>query len=126
MAAKSGGVFMGSAPVFAALGDETRLRLVARLCAGGPQSIARLTAGSEVTRQAVTKHLLVLADAGLVRGVWQGREHHWALEPEQLEVARRYLELMSEQWARRLDALERHLAAMPVAMAGRKRRRRTP
>lgn len=73
MAAKSV-AFMGSAPIFAALGDETRLRLVARLCAGGPQSIARLTAVSEVTRQAVTKHLLVLADAGLVRGVRQGRE----------------------------------------------------
>src|SRR5881296_2777931 len=68
MAVKSG-AFRGSAPIFAALGDGTRLRLVARLCAGGPQSIARLTAGSEITRQAVTKHLLVLADAGLVRGV---------------------------------------------------------
>jgi DNA-binding transcriptional ArsR family regulator len=125
MAAK-GDALMGSAPVFAALGDETRLRLVARLCAGGPQSIARLTAGSEVTRQAVTKHLLVLADAGLVEGVRQGREHRWALKPEQLEVARRYLDLMSEQWARRLEALERHLVFMPGTTAGKKRRRRTP
>jgi DNA-binding transcriptional ArsR family regulator len=116
----------GSVPVFAALGDETRLRLVARLCAGGPQSIARLTAGAEVTRQAVTKHLRVLADAGLVRGVWQGREHRWALEPEQFEVARRYLDMMSEQWARRLDALERHLALMPGTTPRRKKRRRTP
>jgi DNA-binding transcriptional ArsR family regulator len=115
-----------SAPVFAALGDETRLRLVARLCAGGPQSIARLTAGSEVTRQAVPKHLLVLAAAGLVRGVWQGREHRWALEPEQLEVARRCLEVMSEQWARRLQALERHLASMPGTTAAKTKRRRTP
>lgn len=87
----------GSAPIFAALGDETRLRLVARLCAGGPQSIARLTVGSQVTRQAVAKHLLVLADAGLVRGVRQGRERRWALNPERLEVARRYLDMMSEQ-----------------------------
>jgi DNA-binding transcriptional ArsR family regulator len=117
---------MASAPVFAALGDETRLRLVARLCASGPQSIASLTAGSDVTRQAVTKHLLVLADAGLVGGVRQGREHRWALKPAQLEFARRYLALMSEQWARRLEALERHLGSMPRSTAGKRKRRRTP
>ena len=125
MPAKSG-AFMGSAPIFAALGDETRLRLVARLCSGGPQSIARLTAGSEVTRQAVTKHLLVLADAGLVRGVRQGRESRWALKPEQLEVARRYLELISERWTERLEALERHLESMPETKARTRKRRRKP
>lgn len=125
MAAKSG-AFMGSAPIFAALGDETRLRLVARLCAGGPQSITRLTAGSDVTRQAVTKHLLVLADAGLVRGVREGRESRWALEPEQLEVARRYLDLISERWTQRLEALERHLESMPETKARRRKRRRNP
>jgi DNA-binding transcriptional ArsR family regulator len=114
-----------TAKLFAALGDETRLRLVARLCTGGPQSIARLTDGSEVTRQAVTKHLLVLADAGLVRDVRQGRERHWALNPEQLEVARRYLDVMSERWAQRLEALERHLASMPETGARRTKRRRT-
>jgi DNA-binding transcriptional ArsR family regulator len=102
-----------SAPIFAALGDRTRLRLVARLCEGEPQSIARLTEGSEVTRQAVTKHLLVLADAGLVRGVRQGREHRWGLEPEPFEVARRYLDRIGQQWSQRLEALERHLEAMP-------------
>ncbi len=116
MAAR-GGTLADSAPIFAALGDETRLGLVARLCAGGPQSIARLTAGSAVTRQAVTKHLLVLAEAGLVRSERQGRESRWALEPDQFEVARRYLDLMSEQWSRRLEALERHLDAMPDPQA---------
>ena len=125
MLAKTGG-FESSAPLFAALGDETRLRLVARLCAGGPQSIARLTAGSEVTRQAVTKHLLVLADAGLVRGVRQGRESRWALKPEQLEVARHYLELISEQWTKRLEALERYLESMPETRARTRKRRRNP
>ena len=115
-----------SAPIFAALGDETRLRLVARLCTGGPQSIARLTAGSDITRQAVTKHLLVLADAGLVRGMRQGRESRWALEPEQLEVARRYLDLISEEWTRRLDALERHLDSMPETTVPRTKRRKNP
>jgi DNA-binding transcriptional ArsR family regulator len=116
----------GSAPIFAALGDETRLRLVARLCAGGPQSIARLTVGSQVTRQAVAKHLLVLADAGLVRGERQGRESRWALEPEQLEVARRYLDWMSEQWTERLAALERHLDYRPETKARTRTRRRSP
>jgi DNA-binding transcriptional ArsR family regulator len=101
-----------SAPIFAALGDHTRLRIVARLCAGGPQSIARLTAGLDVTRQAVTKHLGVLAAAGLARGVPQGRERRWELEPERLDVARRYLDLISEQWTARLEALERHLDSM--------------
>jgi DNA-binding transcriptional ArsR family regulator len=116
----------GSAPIFAALGDETRLRLVARLCAGGPQSIARLTVGSQVTRQAVAKHLLVLADAGLVRGERQGRESRWALEPEQLEAARRYLDWMSEQWTERLAALERHLDSRPETKARTRTRRRSP
>src|SRR3989304_4018204 len=125
MGAKSG-AFMGSAPIFAALGDETRLRVVARLCAGGPQSIARLTAGSEVTRQAVTKHLLVLADAGLVRGMRQGRESRWALKPEQLGVARGYLDLISEQWTQRPEALERHLESMPETKARTRERRRNP
>ena len=101
------------APIFAALGDETRLRLVARLCSGGPQSIARLTVGSEVTRQAVTKHLLVLAEAGLVRGTRAGRESRWELEPRRLEAARRYLDRIAEEWTRRLEALERHLDSMP-------------
>jgi DNA-binding transcriptional ArsR family regulator len=97
-----------AAPVFSALGDEMRLLLVARLCQQGPLSIAKLTAGSDVTRQAVTKHLHVLADAGLVRGTRDGRESVWELEPRRLEEARRYLDLISKQWdsaLRRLKAL---------------------
>ncbi len=96
----------GSAPIFAALGDETRLALVARLGAGGPMSIARLTAGTDVTRQAVTKHLHVLADAGLVRGSRRGRERVWELEPRRLEEARRRLALVSEQWDEALARLK--------------------
>jgi DNA-binding transcriptional ArsR family regulator len=125
MAAKTGAL-RSSAPIFAALGDETRLRLVARLSAGGPQSIVRLTAGSEITRQAVTKHLLVLAEAGLVRGTRKGRESRWALEPERLEVARRYLDLISEQWTERLEALARHLDSLPETAVPRTKRRRNP
>ncbi|BDG02796.1 ArsR/SmtB family transcription factor [Anaeromyxobacter oryzae] len=96
-----------AAPVFAALGDETRLALVARLCDGGPWSIARLTEGSAVTRQAVTKHLQVLADAGLVRDTWRGRERLWELEPERLGEARRTLEEISRRWDEALERLRK-------------------
>jgi DNA-binding transcriptional ArsR family regulator len=87
-----------SASVFAALGDETRLRLVARLCDDGPMSITRLTAGSKVTRQAITKHLRVMEGAGLVRCKRHGRESVWQLEQRRLADARHYLDLISKQW----------------------------
>ena len=90
--------------MFAALGDQTRFRLVARLGSEGPLSIARLTDGTDVTRQAVAKHLRVLADAGLARGVRQGRERLWRLEAAPLAEARRSLELISRHWD---DALAR-------------------
>jgi DNA-binding transcriptional ArsR family regulator len=98
-----------SATVFAALGDQTRLRLVARLGAEGPLSIARLTAGSDVTRQAVTKHLRVLAEVGLARGVRKGRERLWRLDPAPLDEARRSLERIAERWD---EALQRLKAAV--------------
>jgi DNA-binding transcriptional ArsR family regulator len=95
-----------AAPLFSALGDEVRLRLVARLCAGGPQSISRLTEGTSVTRQAVTKHLQVLADAGLARSSRLGRESIWELEPQQLVEARRCLDRISAQWDEALGRLK--------------------
>ena len=95
------------APVFAALGDETRLRLIAVLCAGGALSIAQLTAGTDITRQAVTKHLQVLAEAGLVRDVKAGRERLWEFEAARLEEARRSLESISQQWDVALEKLRR-------------------
>lgn len=95
-----------SAPVFAALGDETRLRFIALLCAGGAMSIAQLTAGTEITRQAVTKHLRVLADAGLVRDIKAGRERLWEFAPTQLEEARRSLEVIAQQWDHALSKLK--------------------
>jgi DNA-binding transcriptional ArsR family regulator len=87
-----------SAPVFAALGDPTRLRLVARLCAEGPLSITRLSEGAGVSRQAITKHLYALATAGLARNARSGREQIWELEPRRLEIARRCLDHISDQW----------------------------
>jgi len=86
------------ASVFAALGDPTRLRLVAVLCAGGAFSIAQLTANTDISRQAVTKHLQVLAHAGVVRDVKQGRERLWQLEPGQIEEAKRTLEVIGKEW----------------------------
>jgi DNA-binding transcriptional ArsR family regulator len=94
-----------AAPVFAALGDATRLALVARLCSDGPQSIARLGAGAAVTRQAITKHLEALCDAGLVRDRRRGRERIWQLEPRRLDEARRYLDRISQDWDKALDRL---------------------
>lgn len=96
-----------AAPVFAALGDATRLALVARLGSGGPLSIARLTAGSDVTRQAITKHLNVLAEAGLVGSVRRGRERIWEIDVARLEQAGRYLEQISKRWGEALDRLKR-------------------
>jgi DNA-binding transcriptional ArsR family regulator len=95
----------GSAPLFAALGDATRLRLVARLCDDGPTSITRLTAGSNVTRQAITKHLRVMEEAGLVRSARHGRESVWRLDQRRLEDARHYLQLISEHWDNALGRL---------------------
>jgi len=91
-------------PLFAALGDKTRLRLVFRLCNNGPMSITRLTAGSKVTRQAITKHLHVMQQAGLVHSARQGRESVWQLDQRRLKDARHYLDLISKQWD---DALGR-------------------
>jgi DNA-binding transcriptional ArsR family regulator len=94
-----------SAGVFAALGDPTRLDVVARLGRAGPVSITRLTEGSDVTRQAIRKHLDVLARAGLVRGRRRGRESLWELEPRGIETARRYLDVVSRGWDVRLERL---------------------
>ena len=87
-----------SAELFAALGDETRLRIVARISDQGPMSITRLTTGSRVTRQAITKHLRVMQHAHLVRGSRHGRESIWELDQRRLEEARRYLAIISKQW----------------------------
>ncbi|SDE28504.1 transcriptional regulator, ArsR family [Variovorax sp. CF079] len=95
-----------SASIFAALGDETRLRLVTVLCAGGAMSIAQLTSGTEITRQAVTKHLQVLAGAGLVHDLKVGRERLWELERARLEEGRRSLDAIAQQWDQALMRLK--------------------
>ena len=97
----------GSASVFAALGDEMRLRLLARLCDEGPLSIARLSADVSITRQGVTKHLRVMERAGVVRRTRHGRESVWQLEQKRLEAARRHLARISAQWDTALGRLQR-------------------
>jgi DNA-binding transcriptional ArsR family regulator len=97
----------GSAAIFAALGDETRLGLVSRLCDEGPLSIARLTGGFDITRQAITKHLRVMEDAGLVRRTQIGRESLWQIEQQRLAEARQYLQQISAQWDVALARLKR-------------------
>jgi DNA-binding transcriptional ArsR family regulator len=92
------------ASIFAALGDETRLAMVGTLADGRAQSIARLTAGTNLTRQAVSKHLRVLEGAGIVRLVRVGRESRFALEPRAIDDVRTYLDQVSKQWD---DALAR-------------------
>lgn len=97
---------VAAAPVFAALGDETRLQLVTRL-SDGPQSTSQLTASTALTRQAVTKHLQALANAGLVRDTHAGRERLWELHPGGLDAARHTLDQLSAQWDVALGRLAR-------------------
>jgi DNA-binding transcriptional ArsR family regulator len=94
------------ATVFFALGDKTRLQMIAVLCAGGALSIAQLTGNTDLTRQAVTKHLQVLAGAGLVQHLKVGRERLWQFEPAQLEAARQSLEVIGRQWESALGNLK--------------------
>jgi DNA-binding transcriptional ArsR family regulator len=104
---RAGARLQESAPVFAALGDPTRLGIVARLCERGPLSIARLADGAAVSRQAVAKHLRALQEAGLVRGSRMGRESLWEMRPARLLEVRRALERISADWDAALGRLRR-------------------
>jgi DNA-binding transcriptional ArsR family regulator len=97
------------ATVFAALGDATRLSVLVRLSSGRRESISRLTAGTRMSRQAVTKHLRVLARAGVVRSVRVGRESLFELEPRPIEEVRKYLDEVSRQWDDALARLKAHV-----------------
>ncbi|HZV77509.1 MAG TPA: metalloregulator ArsR/SmtB family transcription factor [Candidatus Babeliales bacterium] len=96
-------------PILAALGDESRLQIVMKLCRSGPQSIAKLAEGAAISRQGVTKHLHALHEAGLLRSERRGRERIWRLEPKRLDDVRRYLARISQQWD---DALSRLRSAV--------------
>ncbi len=99
------------APVFAALGDETRLSLVAKLCSGEPRSISQLTEGSKLTRQAITKHLRMLERVKIVHSVRTGRESLFEFDPEPIEELKKYLDFVSEQWDQALSRLKSFVEA---------------
>lgn len=95
--------------VFAALGDVTRLQLLDRLRGGQARSITTLSAGTSLTRQAITRHLEVLADAGLVRDEKHGRERLFSLDPAPLALVAEWADQFRRQWDDRLDRLEAFL-----------------
>ncbi|CRZ15221.1 ArsR/SmtB family transcription factor [Mycolicibacterium neworleansense] len=97
------------APLFDALGDPNRLRIVTRLCEGGPCSTVQLTQVIPVTRQAATKHLLLLEAVGLVTSDRKGRERIWRIHPEPLVQASDYLTALSHRWDKALDRLRAYV-----------------
>ncbi|MCV7286473.1 helix-turn-helix transcriptional regulator [Mycolicibacterium wolinskyi] len=97
------------APLFDALGDPNRLRIVTRLCDGGPCSTAQLTEVIAVSRQAATKHLLLMEAVGLVSSHRQGRERIWEIRPEPLAEASDYLTALSRRWDRAIDRLRAYV-----------------
>jgi DNA-binding transcriptional ArsR family regulator len=99
----------GAAVLFAALGDSTRLTLLQHLSARGPASISGLAANFQTTRQGVTKHLQVLAAAGIIDGERRGREHVWAINPARLAEAQRHLDVITRGWDDALGRLKAHL-----------------
>jgi len=94
-----------AAPLFGALGDPNRLRIVTRLCDAGPSSTSRVSARMPVSRQAVTKHLLALEAVGLVRSHRSGRQRIWTVQTDPLGEASEYLVRLSRRWDRALDRL---------------------
>jgi DNA-binding transcriptional ArsR family regulator len=100
-------------PVFAALADATRLGLLGRLSVEGPLSITRLSEGTGVTRQAITRHLYALGDAGLVRHARRGRERVWDLDLKRLEKAKQYLDRIAAQWDAAADRLKAFVEREP-------------
>lgn len=115
----------GAAPLFTALGDETRLHIVGRLCREGPLSISRLTDGTCISRQAVTRHLRVLSDAGLAHGKRHGRERLWQIETRRIAEVRRHLSEISARWDEALGRLqtlvEKEEKQGPAPRKGRRR-----
>jgi DNA-binding transcriptional ArsR family regulator len=100
-------------PVFAALADATRLGLLGRLSVEGPLSITRLSEGTGVTRQAITRHLYALGGAGLVRHARRGRERVWDLDLKRLEKAKQYLDRIAAQWDAAADRLKAFVEREP-------------
>lgn len=110
-------VIGASAPLFSALGDQTRLQLLSQLGSEGPGSISRLSTKSQITRQAITKHLEILSQAGLVTSKRRGRERVWALKRERLEDAQKFLDRIAGQWENALSNLKHYVESQTVEIA---------
>ena len=104
-----------AAPLFAALGDETRLQMLMRLSSSGPASIAQMSAKSHVSRQAVTKHLQVLEQAGFVVGERRGRECIWRIQARRFKDVSAHLERISKQWDEALERLKAFVEDDPAS-----------
>lgn len=105
----SASALVARAPVFDALGDPNRLRIITRLCDGGPCSTTEVTHAVSVTRQAATKHLVLLETVGLVSSQRRGRERIWRVQPEPLTDASEYLTGLSRRWDRAIDRLRAYV-----------------
>jgi DNA-binding transcriptional ArsR family regulator len=105
----SGSAVVAKAPLFDALGDPNRLSIISRLCDGGPCSTSQVTQVISVSRQAATKHLLLLEAVGLVTSERHGRERIWRVQPEPLTDASDYLATLSQRWDRAIDRLRAHV-----------------
>jgi DNA-binding transcriptional ArsR family regulator len=97
------------APLFDALGDPTRLRIIVRLCEVGPSSTAQVTSVVPVTRQAASKHLGLLQNAGLVTSSRRGRERVWTVRTEPLAEASDNLTQLSRRWDAAVDRLRAYV-----------------
>ncbi|BBX03455.1 transcriptional regulator [Mycolicibacterium moriokaense] len=97
------------APLFDALGDPNRLRIITRLCDGGPCSTTKITEVVSVSRQAATKHLLLLESVGLVSSQRHGRERIWRVRPEPLSDASEYLDALSRRWDNAIGRLRTYV-----------------
>lgn len=100
---------VATAPLFDALGDPNRLRIITRLCDGGPSSTTNITAVMSVSRQAATKHLLLLEAVGLVSSQRRGRERIWRVQPKSLTDASEYLNVLSQRWDKAIDRLRTYV-----------------
>ncbi len=94
------------ATIFAALGDPTRLSLVSKLIDGKAHSISTLASDTHISRQAVTKHLRVLENVGLVTNLKAGRESLYELDTKPLKSVQEYLAIIASEWDKSLNSLK--------------------
>jgi DNA-binding transcriptional ArsR family regulator len=98
-----------TAPLFDALGDPNRLRIITRLCNGGPCSTTKITEVVSISRQAATKHLVLLEAVGLVSSQRHGRDRIWRVQPKPLTDASEFLNALSQKWDNAIDRLRTYV-----------------